>query len=79
VSIDDAFNAGSERRGSPWLLGLSHDGPRNDKFESQVVYPGGTIVIPEQLNKTTLLRGLTDWSAVFSQFVLGAAAINVLK
>jgi protein involved in polysaccharide export with SLBB domain len=50
-----------------------------DGFESQVIYPGDTIVVPQQLNKTTFLRGLTDWSAVFSQFALGAAAINVLK
>ena len=51
----------------------------DDKFNRQVIYPGDTIVIPEQLNKTTLLRGLTDWSAVFSQFALGAAAVNLLR
>jgi protein involved in polysaccharide export with SLBB domain len=51
----------------------------DDKFDHQVIYPGDTIVVPEQLNKTTLLRGLTDWSQVFSQFALGAAAINLLK
>jgi protein involved in polysaccharide export with SLBB domain len=50
-----------------------------DNFESQAIYPGDTIVVPEHLNKTTLLRGLTDWSAVFSQFALGVAAINVIK
>ena len=58
---------------------LDHTLWTGDKFESQVIYPGDTIVVPQQLNKTTLLRGLTDWSAVFSQFALGAAAINVLK
>jgi protein involved in polysaccharide export with SLBB domain len=41
--------------------------------------PGDTLVVPENLEKTTLLRGLTDWSTVFSQFGLGAAAINVLR
>jgi protein involved in polysaccharide export with SLBB domain len=51
----------------------------DDRFNRQVIYPGDTIVVPEQLNKTTLLRGLTDWSAVFSQFALGAAAINVIR
>jgi protein involved in polysaccharide export with SLBB domain len=40
--------------------------------------PGDTVVIPEIVDKTTLLRGLTDWSAIFGQFALGAAAINVL-
>jgi protein involved in polysaccharide export with SLBB domain len=51
----------------------------NDKFDRETIYPGDTIVVPEKLNKTTLLRGLTDWSAVFSQFALGAAAINVIR
>lgn len=51
----------------------------DDKFNGQAIYPGDTIIVPEQLNKTTLLRGLTDWSAVFSQFALGAAAVNVIR
>jgi protein involved in polysaccharide export with SLBB domain len=58
---------------------LDHTLWTDDKFDHQVIYPGDTIVVPEQLNKTTLLRGLTDWSQVFSQFALGAAAINLLK
>ncbi len=40
--------------------------------------PGDALVVPEQLNKTTFMRGLTDWSQIFAQFGLGAAAINVL-
>jgi protein involved in polysaccharide export with SLBB domain len=51
----------------------------DDKFNREAIYPGDTIIVPEQLNKTTLLRGLTDWSAVFSQFALGAAAIQVIR
>lgn len=58
---------------------LDHTLWTDDKFSRQVIYPGDTIVVPEQLNKTTILRGLTDWSAVFSQFALGAAAINVIR
>lgn len=58
---------------------LDHTFWTDDKFNNEVIYPGDTIVVPEQLNKTTLLRGLTDWSAVFSQFALGAAAIQVIK
>jgi protein involved in polysaccharide export with SLBB domain len=41
--------------------------------------PGDTLVVPELLNKSTLLRGLTDWSVVFAQFALGAAAVNVIR
>jgi len=58
---------------------LDHTLWSNDKFNEQAIYPGDTIIVPEQLNKTTVLRGLTDWSAVFSQFALGAAAINILR
>ena len=58
---------------------LAHTLWTGDRFESEAIYPGDTIVVPEHLNKTTLLRGLTDWSAVFSQFGLGVAAINVIK
>lgn len=58
---------------------LDHTLWTDDKFNHEVIYPGDTIVVPEQLNKTTILRGLTDWSAVFSQFALGAAAINVIR
>jgi hypothetical protein len=40
------------------------------KFDRQIIYKGDTIVVPEQLNETALLRGLTGWSRVFSQFAL---------
>lgn len=50
-----------------------------NSFSRQAVYPGDTIIMPQVVNKTTLLRGLTDWSAVMSQFALGAAAINVIR
>ena len=45
-------------------------------FGSKYAYPGDTVVVPDNVNKTTLLRGLTDWSAVFAQFGLGIAALN---
>lgn len=40
---------------------------------------GSTIVVPEQLDKGSALRGVRDWSQVFAQFALGAAAIKVLS
>jgi hypothetical protein len=40
--------------------------------------PGDTVVIPEQISKTSLLKGLKDWSQVFAQFALGAAAFKSL-
>jgi hypothetical protein len=41
--------------------------------------PGDTVVVPEQLNKTSVIRALKDWSQIIGQFGLGIAAINVLK
>jgi polysaccharide export outer membrane protein len=41
--------------------------------------PGDTVVVPEIVEKTSLLRGLTDWSAIVGNFGLGAAAVNVLR
>jgi polysaccharide export outer membrane protein len=48
-------------------------------LERLAMNPGDTLVVPENLEKVTLLRGLTDWSAVLGNFGLGAAAINVLR
>jgi protein involved in polysaccharide export with SLBB domain len=50
----------------------------NGGFTSLRVMPGDTIVVPERLTHGSFLRGLRDWSQVFSQFALGAAAIKVI-
>jgi protein involved in polysaccharide export with SLBB domain len=49
------------------------------EFSRVRINPGDTIVIPERTFRPSALRGLLDWSQVFSQFALGAAAIQVLK
>jgi polysaccharide biosynthesis/export protein len=51
----------------------------NGGFSSLRLMPGDAIVVPERLNRGSTLRSIRDWSQVFSQFALGAAAINVLK
>jgi protein involved in polysaccharide export with SLBB domain len=58
--------------------------PRKDNnlsgdFDALTLYPGDSVVVPESLFKTTVLRALRDWSQVFSQFALGAAAVNILR
>jgi protein involved in polysaccharide export with SLBB domain len=58
---------------------LPHTIWESDEFDRLPIYPGDTIVVPTAMNKATFLRGLTDWSTVFSQFALGAAAIEILK
>ncbi len=47
-------------------------------FDGKLAYPGDTVVVPDNVNKTTLLRGLTDWSTVLAQFGLGIAALHLL-
>ena len=51
----------------------------SDHFESDAVNPGDTIVVPEKPIKPSTLRDVIDWSQVFSQFAIGAAAIEVIK
>lgn len=48
-------------------------------FESMVLMPGDTVVVPEQLNPGSALRSFKDWSQILFNFGLAAAAINVLK
>ena len=48
-------------------------------FDSIRMYPGDTLVVPTNVSKTTVLRGLMDWSQVITNFGIGAAAVNVLK
>lgn len=48
-------------------------------FEAVLLNPGDAIVVPEQMPKTPFLKGFRDWTQVFSNLALGAAAINVLK
>jgi len=51
----------------------------NGGFASLRLMPGDAIVVPERLSHGSLLKGLRDWSQVFSQFALGAAAIRVVQ
>ena len=55
-----------------------HGGWWGSSLESLRLAPGDTIVVPERVRAASLLRGIRDWSQVFSQFALGAAAIRVV-
>jgi polysaccharide export outer membrane protein len=48
-------------------------------LESSQLMPGDSIVVPEELDRTTITRALKDISQIFYQFGLGAAAIQVIK
>jgi protein involved in polysaccharide export with SLBB domain len=51
----------------------------NGEFGSLRLMPGDAIVVPERLSHGALLKGLKDWSQVFAQFALGAAAVRVVQ
>jgi protein involved in polysaccharide export with SLBB domain len=48
-------------------------------LEGSRLMPGDAIVVPEELDRTTVTRALKDISQIFYQFGLGAAAIKVLR
>jgi polysaccharide biosynthesis/export protein len=51
----------------------------NGGFASLRLMPGDAIVVPERLTHGSFLRGLKDWSQIFSQFALGAAAVRIIQ
>jgi len=48
-------------------------------FENVVLYPGDTIIVPPIIQKSALLRNLSDISTILEGFGLGAAAIQILR
>lgn len=52
--------------------------PWGDAFNDLPIYPGDTIVVPEKMLKPSALAGFANWSQMFSQFALGAAALSVM-
>jgi protein involved in polysaccharide export with SLBB domain len=49
------------------------------RLPGQNLQPGDAIVVPEDLYRTTWMKDLKDWTQIFYQFGLGAAAIKVLQ
>ena len=41
--------------------------------------PGDTIIVPEELDKTTFMQAAQQWTQILYQFGLGAAALKTLK
>jgi polysaccharide export outer membrane protein len=48
-------------------------------FDDVVLYPGDTIIVPPIIEKTAVLRNLSDVATILEGFGLGAAALEVLK
>ena len=48
-------------------------------LERSHLMPGDSIVVPEELDRTTVVRALKDISQIFFQFSLGAAALQAIR
>ena len=57
----------------------SQNGDFGNTFDTTRLYAGDTIVIPEKVPKPSPLMNLTNFTGIFSQLALGAAAIAVLQ
>ena len=49
-----------------------------NNFDATRMNPGDSLVVPEKVLGTSVLRNFINWSQVFSQLAFGAAAISVL-
>ncbi len=58
------------KRQSGWLM---------SSFDSGKLMPGDTIVVPEEVDRTTWTKVLKDYGQILYQFGLGAAALKVLQ
>jgi protein involved in polysaccharide export with SLBB domain len=54
-----------------------------NSFESSKVLPGDTVIVPARVDRESgynfLVRALRDWTQIFSNLGIGAAAIKTLK
>ena len=51
----------------------------SSSLSNAAVMPGDTVIVPEDYERVPWARALRDWSQIFYQFGLGAAALKVLK
>jgi protein involved in polysaccharide export with SLBB domain len=48
-------------------------------LDNEPALPGDTVFVPEEINKTTWTQNLKEWTQIFYQFGIGAAAVRTLK
>ena len=49
-----------------------------NEFDDLPMNPGDTVVVPDKTLKPSVLRGVFDYTQLFSQFALGAAALSII-
>jgi protein involved in polysaccharide export with SLBB domain len=54
-------------------------GQQGNKFIQLLMYPGDTLVVPEELDFATWKYELKEWVKIFADFALGVAAIRVIS
>jgi len=57
----------------------AENGIWGNEFDNLRMNPGDTIVVPNKTFKPSVLGGIFEWSQLFSQFALGAAALSVIQ
>jgi hypothetical protein len=57
----------------------SQAGVFGNAFASMHLNPGDTVVVPEKVPRPSNLRNFINYTQIFSQLALGAAAIAVLQ
>ncbi len=60
---------------------ISYDmahGPWGNEFDHLPMNPGDTIVVPDKTLKPSAMRAVLDYSQLFSQFAIGAAALAII-
>jgi protein involved in polysaccharide export with SLBB domain len=57
----------------------SNSGLWGNNFYSLPLNPGDTVVVSEKTFRPTALRAFLEWSQLFSQLALGAAAISIIQ
>lgn len=61
------------------VLSARQTGFLTSSLEAKLLMPGDSIVVPEEFDKTSLMRNLKDIAQIFYQFGLGASAIKILR
>ncbi len=57
----------------------AENGIWGNEFDNLRMNPGDTIVVPQKTFKPSALRGILDYSQLFSQLALGAASLSVIQ
>ncbi len=61
------------------VLSARQTGFLTSSLEAKLLMPGDSIVVPEEFDRTSLMRNLKDLAQIFYQFGLGASAIKILR